>query len=126
MPKVAISVLVSLLATPLPGIAQHSIDGIPLGPVQQAALQASALPVTRSTTSQQSQPSSRSWAGRHPVWAGALIGAAAASTTAIVYSASSNCKFDGNSCALPLGVEAGFIGAGIGAVAGFIIGLARK
>ena len=64
------------------------------------------------------QPSDRSWAGRHPVALGALIGGAAGTIWGASACSSGGCKADsltGPLMALGAGVGAG-IGAGVGAV----------
>jgi hypothetical protein len=68
------------------------------------------------------QPSDRSWAGRHPVALGALIGGAAGTIWGASACSSGGCKADsltGPLMALGAGVGAG-IGAGIGAVVSIV------
>jgi hypothetical protein len=72
---------------------------------------------------QQQQPGQRSWAGRHPVLLGALIGLGGFSALAAVnYDPNSNTDLTrGQSVAF-----AGAGGAGLGALAGLIVSIARR
>jgi hypothetical protein len=72
-------------------------------------------------------PQKRSWIGRHPVVFGALAGTAGG---AGVVAATYNCRSTGsfpNFCLRDAAIVGGaLVGAGIGSVAGFAIGAARK
>ena len=83
---------------------------------------------TRAFPQQQNQPKKRSWIGRHPV----LLGTAAGFGAGFAYGyktgdpAARNCPGCDNLTPEAKGALFGGIGAGVGAVAGFIVGAIRK
>lgn len=136
--KAIAAVLVSLLITPSTVLAQDSTAGTREGEIVQAsarsfgglrqsiareAAKLAEYPVTNSLQPQQKPQ--RTWAGRHPVGLGAMIGAAGG----VIWGAavcSGTCNgSDGQTTQLWMGIGAG-LGAGIGAGIGAIVSLARR
>lgn len=131
MIKASAVVLVSILAAPSSALAQATpvdarqaaIVQVPVsgqssdGLRQSIAREAAKLTEHAGTTSLQPQPPQRTWAGRHPVALGAMIGAAGGVTWGAVV-CSNACEGGLHTpywMALGAGVGAG-IGAGIGAI----------
>ena len=137
MTKTIALVLVSVLAAPSMSVLAQSVDDGQRAPIVQAmsdSASSSALrqSITReaarlakreldATTFQQQQPPQRTWAGRHPVALGAMIGAGGGAVGAAAYcGGSKDCDGMGPLLmALNAGVCAG-IGMAIGAVVSLI------
>jgi hypothetical protein len=128
MTKVLALVLLGLLAFPQTLLAERtSPAGIrndvsaSTGPLYEAALQEAArLGATlRVPSPAQAQPPQRSWASRHPVLMGALVGAGAGAGITML-----GCKVMGDdqgivSCYVWVPILAG-VGSGVGAVTGWV------
>ena len=117
MRKVLAVALLGLLAFPQKSLA----EGASTGPLREAALlEAVRLgAMIGGASSAQVQPPQRSWASRHPVLMGAMVGAGAgAGISALV------CKLSGDthgivSCYVWVPINAG-LGGGVGAVIGLM------
>ena len=117
MRKVLAVALLGLLAFPQKSLA----EGASTGPLREAALlEAVRLgAMIGGASSAQVQPPQRSWASRHPVLMGAMVGAGAgAGISALV------CKLSGDthgivSCYVWVPITAG-LGGGVGAVIGLM------
>jgi len=98
---------------------------------EAAHMKDSSFPVSvavRAFPPQQNQPKERSWIGRHPVLSGTAVGFGAGFAYGYTTGdpAARNCPGCDNLTPEAKGVLFGGIGAGIGAVAGFIVGAIRK
>ena len=136
--KVIAAVLVSLLIAPSTVLAQDTTIGLREGEIvqpsagsssglrQSIAREAANLaehPIANSLQTQQTPQ--RSWAGRHPVGLGAIIGAAGGAIWGAA-ACSGKCNgSDGQTTQLWMGIGAG-IGAAIGAGIGAIVSLVRR
>jgi hypothetical protein len=90
--------------------------------LERAAARLSRDDMAAAAAAKAAAPSDRSWAGRHPVALGVLIGAAAGTIWGAFACSSGGCKADsltGPLVAIGAGVGAG-IGAGIGAVVSIV------
>jgi len=133
MPKIRVALLISVLIAPTTGLAQTAptkaglagrirlpaiqlADGMMREAVNRESTRWAAMP---SLSRQQSRD--RSWAARHPVLCGALIGLGAglAVEAAVIPGASGG---EPHSAYLPL---FGGMGAGIGSLVGLIVSAAR-
>jgi hypothetical protein len=133
--KIVAAVLSVLLIAPTGVWAQGSFSRIrnprqSAGPLQEAGLrEATRLAATLSVASQQQTPQQRSWAGRHPVLLGALIGMGTGVTIAAVqprcgdgldeYAARLDCSY-----ALMTRTQGAVLGAAALGTFGALIGLA--
>jgi hypothetical protein len=93
---------------------------------QSIAREAATLaehPVTNNLQPQQAPQ--QSWAGRHPVGLGAIIGAAGGAIWGAAVCSGRCNGSDGQTTQLWMGIGAG-VGAGIGAAIGAIVSLARR
>lgn len=144
MQRVVAVVLVWLLLSPSAGLAQvpsaNDSRGIGRTPLRtlpnipEATMAPSRGPrLTFTVSPRSSEPQSapqRSWAGRHPVLVGAIVGAgiggvARGKLLGLRYD---TCVYDSETTgcgAASSGIGAG-IGAGVGALAGLIVSLARR
>jgi hypothetical protein len=136
--KVIAAVLVSLLIAPSTVLAQDMAVGSREGEIVRASARSSSglrqsinseaarLAEHSATYSfQPQQISQRSWAGRHPVGLGAMIGAAGGAIWGAA-ACSGKCNgSDGQTTQLWMGIGAG-VGAAIGAGVGAIVSLIRN
>jgi hypothetical protein len=136
--KAIAAVLLSFLITPSTVLAQDSTAGTREGEIVQASARSSGslrqsiaregaklaeYPVSNSL--QHQQEPQRTWAGRHPVGLGAMIGAAGGVIWGAAVCSSSCNGSDGQTTQLWMGIGAG-VGAAIGAGIGAIVSLARR
>jgi hypothetical protein len=127
MTKVLALALPGLLAFPQKSLAEcappagirHEISASP-GPLHEAALrEAARLGMIRGASPPQVQSPQRSWASRHPVLMGALVGAGAGAGITML-----GCKVMGDdegivSCYVWVPILAG-VGSAVGAVTGLV------
>lgn len=134
MTKTIAVVLVSVLAAPSTSVLAQAVAGGQRAPIVQAmAASASSSALRQSiareaarlakgeldaTAFQQQQPPQRTWAGRHPVALGAMIGAGGGTVWSAA-TCSRDCDLHRQMMALSAGIGAG-IGMGIGAVVSVI------
>ena len=132
--KVIAAVLVSLLITPSTVLAQNTTAGPSEGEIVQAsaglrqsiAREAAKLAEHPFANGVQPQPPpQRTWAGRHPVGLGAMIGAAGGAIWAAAACSGTCNGSDGQTTQLWVGIGAG-VGAAIGAGIGAIVSLVRR
>ena len=119
----------SVFAQAITGAADKPQESAPLASStsftdlrQSLEREAARLSRSEEAATSKQQPSDRSWAGRHPVLLGALIGVAAGTAWGAAACSSGGCKADsltGPLMALGAGVGAG-VGAGIGAVVAIV------
>ena len=136
--KVIAAVLVAFLITPSTVLAQDATVGSREGEIVQASARLSSglrQSIDRelaklaehsvTNTLQPQQTPQRSWAGRHPVGLGAMIGAAGGAIWGAA-ACSGKCNgSDGQTTQLWMGIGAG-VGAAIGAGVGAIVSLIRN
>jgi hypothetical protein len=115
--KAIAAILASLLLMPSTTLAQDTALR------QSIAREAARLAEYSATNSLQPQAPQRSWAGRHPVALGAMIGAAGGVTWGAVVC--SNACEGGSHTPYWMALGAG-VGAGIGAAIGAIVSLIRR
>jgi hypothetical protein len=134
MHKTFVGLLIAVLLMPTGGFAQtrspnEGREGSirlpailrPTGVIREAASRELRLAVQSSASAQQ-QPEQRSWPGRHPVLFGALVGLGVGLgvEAAVIPGASGG---EPHSVYLPM---FGGVGAGTGALAGWIVSAARR
>ena len=139
MTKTIAVMLVSVLAAPSSSVLAQAVDGGQRTTIVQAmaaSASSSALrqSITReaarlakreldATAFQQQQPTQRTWAGRHPVALGAMIGAAGGAVWGAAVYSTHTCN-DSTTTGPMMVVGAG-IGAGIGMGIGAVISVIR-
>jgi hypothetical protein len=136
--KAIAAILASLLLTPSTILAQDTGAGTRQGESvaasarssgglhQSIAGEAARLSEHSATHSLQPQQApQRTWAGRHPVALGAMIGAGGGAIWGAAVCAGTCNGSDGQTTALWMGIGAG-AGAGIGALVGAIVSLVRR
>ena len=136
--KAIAAVLISFLITPSTVLAQDTTAGTREGETVQPSARSSGglqqsiareaaklveYPVINSVQPQQGPQ--RTWAGRHPVALGAMIGAAGGLIWGAAVCSGTCNGSDGRTTQLWMGIGAG-IGAAIGAGIGAIVSLARR
>ncbi len=122
MHRTLVAAVICVLMMPAAGLAQTPFAEESIRTAVKRDGTALSMLAAPAAQQQQSQPRERTWAGRHPVLFGALVGLAVgvAVEVAVIPGASGG---EPHSVYLPM---FGGVGAGIGSLAGVIVSAARR